>query len=184
MRNFFFFSLQCLYLGLPGVFANMAPVLARGRWEALNIPIDFGQTFRGRPIFGSHKTIRGYVVGVPVAIGIAGIQTLLYNLPALRAVSLIDYSEELFWGVGAVMGLGVLIGDSLKSFIKRQLDVPPGARFFPWDQLDSVIGYLLFLPLVWMPSFALIGVSIFVALFIHLGTRRIGYWIGLNRSPW
>ncbi|MEK7158143.1 MAG: CDP-archaeol synthase [Patescibacteria group bacterium] len=184
MRQFLFFCLQCLYLGLPGVFANMAPVLARGHLEALNIPIDFGQTFRGRPIFGSHKTVRGYVVGVPVAVAVTGFQALLYNIPAFRAVSLMDYAEEAFWWVGITLGLGVLIGDSVKSFVKRQLEVKPGAKFFPWDQLDSVAGYLLFLPLVWIPSPAIVIVSIFIALFIHLGTRRIGYWIGLNRSPW
>ena len=90
--------------------------------------------------------------------------------------------KKLFVG-RITLGLGVLIGDSVKSFVKRQLEVKPGAKFFPWDQLDSVARYLLFLPLVWIP----LGDCdrfIFIALFIHLGTRRIGYWIGLNRSPW
>ena len=35
MRQFLFFCLQCLYLGLPGVFANMAPVIARGHFGSV-----------------------------------------------------------------------------------------------------------------------------------------------------
>lgn len=66
MQEFF----VILYLAFPAFAANMAPVIAAKLKILQNIanPIDSGRRLRGKEIFGSHKTWRGFVVGVAVAI--------------------------------------------------------------------------------------------------------------------
>lgn len=115
---------ETLWFFLPALVANMAPVLIRrlplGAW-----PIDGGRTWRGRRLLGDNKTWRGLIAGLTFG----SITSLLQG-----------YS--LGWGVW--LGCGALCGDALKSFFKRQLDIPPGHPWRPWDQIDVVIGVLLF----------------------------------------
>ena len=50
---------KALYYIFPAYCANGAPVLFGG-----GKPIDLGKNFPdGRPIFGSHKTYRGFILG-------------------------------------------------------------------------------------------------------------------------
>ena len=51
--------LQVLYFFLPAYVANMSPVLVRGRFKALALPIDGGRWLWGKRILGDHKTWRG-----------------------------------------------------------------------------------------------------------------------------
>ena len=55
---------------LPAGIANMSPVLAsRISWlKSWDTPLDFGKSFRGKPIFGKNKTWRGIVFGTLSAI--------------------------------------------------------------------------------------------------------------------
>jgi CDP-2,3-bis-(O-geranylgeranyl)-sn-glycerol synthase len=50
--------LGVLYFFLPAYAANMAPVLVRGRFEALAVPMDGGRSLGGVRILGDHKTWR------------------------------------------------------------------------------------------------------------------------------
>ncbi|MFA6100517.1 MAG: CDP-archaeol synthase, partial [Patescibacteria group bacterium] len=115
-----------LYFFLPAIMANLMPVFAAYYriMPSLDRPLDGGLALRGQPLFGSHKTIRGLLVGV-LAASIIGL--LQGNLI-----------------IGVVMGLGALWGDAMKSFIKRQLNIASGARWSPWDQIDFVIGASIF----------------------------------------
>src|SRR5262245_59470825 len=55
-----------LYLALPVMAAAAVHIviLRADLFRRLKVPIDFGTTFRGRRIFGDHKTWRGAVVMV------------------------------------------------------------------------------------------------------------------------
>ena len=82
-----------------------------------NLPIDLGHTFKnGRPILGTHKTIRGFVSGIVVG-------TVLARL----------------MGFPFVIGLGAsflsMLGDLVSSAIKRRLDIPAGESLAVLDQL-------------------------------------------------
>ena len=86
---------QILYSFAPAYAADVAPLLARDFFEILATPLDAGRTFRGRRIFGSHKTWRGLVVGVASAIATYEIQRLFYRSGWFRGIALIDYARNL-----------------------------------------------------------------------------------------
>ena len=83
------------------------------------------------------------MVGIVVGILTAGIQAFLFfRSDFFRANTLVDYGKVDFILLGALMGGGALIGDLVKSFIKRRLNQPPGKPWFPWDQLDWIAGVI------------------------------------------
>lgn len=139
--------LATVYLFLPAYGANMAPVIAKrlGVLSFLAVPIDGGKHFFGKPLLGQNKTVRGMATGTVVGMIIGLVQHVLIAYPFFERFTL--FSAQNAWGAlgwGALMGGGALMGDAGKSFIKRRLDIAPGRRWFPWDQLDMVIGAMVF----------------------------------------
>jgi len=162
------------------VFANKVPILSK-----LGMPVDAGRTFRGKRIFGDHKTVRGFVVGTLAGLIIAGLQMLLYsNFSWFEGISgSVDYSNPIVLVMGALMGFGALAGDSIKSFFKRQFSVPSGQSWFPFDQIDYIIGGILFsLPFVLL-SFASYAVITIVWFLIHPVATLVGWLLKLKDSP-
>lgn len=138
--------LQVLWLLVPAGVANMAPaVAAHYNWlPRIAGPIDFGLKLGGRRIFGTHKTIRGFAVGI-IGGGITGgIQHFLRNIMFFQSISIFTYDPfgyAVFFG--AVLGFAALVGDATKSFLKRRLHIAPGKSWKPFDQIDFVIGALI-----------------------------------------
>lgn len=171
---------QALYLMLPAFFANMAPVLARNHLKALARPIDGRLKLRGKPLFGNHKTWRGLLTGTVVAILVAFIQYIIDGfLPGLSLISL-----ERWYLVGFLLGFGALIGDMVESMFKRQLDIKEGHPFIPFDQIDFIIGSLLFLSIVYVPSAWIICIILAGSFILHATTNHIGFYLGIRKSKW
>ena len=86
--------------------------------------------------------------------------------------------------LGALLGFGAMTGDAVKSFFKRQRGIPPGKSWFPFDQLDFVVGGLLFAALVAVPT--LVGVIIILALtpIFHVVSNVVDHKIGLKEVPY
>jgi len=116
------------------------------------IPLDFGAMWRGKRILGDHKTARGLVVMIPAAGGTFFVLgAILHAYPALLArVWPLSPASYAVLGTGA--GLGFMLGELPNSFVKRRLDIPPGAPavqpilrpvFFLADRVDSIIGMLI-----------------------------------------
>ncbi|MEJ2327998.1 MAG: CDP-archaeol synthase [Chromatiaceae bacterium] len=106
--------------------ANGAPILADDllgrRWAW---PIDGGLVFKdGRRLLGSSATVRGLVIAVLVAGGLAG---------------LLGHS---LWA-GVLIGLWAMLGDALSSFVKRRLGLLPGEMAFGLDQIPESLLPLL-----------------------------------------
>lgn len=146
--------------------------------------MDFGRTYRGRRVFGSHKTWRGIVVGILIAIFIVWLQQQIansYQLAFLEGRN--DYLSGSAAILGFLFGFGALMGDALKSFAKRQLNINPGKPWFPFDQLDYIVGGCLATSIVTrlMPVEYL---SILVVWFVvHLVFSYIGYILKLKATP-
>lgn len=110
----------------------------------LQQPIDCGWTMRGRRLFGDNKTVRGFVVMVPAtALAFVGWSAVWTPWPL---------SPLQLAGLGALAGLGFMLGELPNSALKRQLDVPPGQapKQLAWqklslllDRTDSLLGSLL-----------------------------------------
>jgi len=158
-----------LYFIFPAYCANAAPVIFGG-----GRPIDANRTFiDGKPILGSHKTVRGFFAGLIVGTLVSFVQNTVYPLYQSNPL------------LGFALSLGALIGDLFDSFIKRRLGFPPGASFPILDQLDFVIGALLFSLMVSpLPPLNLILIIIIITPPIHLLTNVLAFLFGFKSKPW
>jgi len=180
------FLLRCLYFMLPAYLANMAPVFAQklGVLKFLARPVDGGKTWKGKPIFGAHKTWRGFVVGILAAIVTAWLQGFFYSWNSFRAISFIDYSTVNLWTLGFLFGFGALFGDLVKSFFKRRINLAPGAPWIPFDQLDFVVGALIFVAPIYFPSWPAVVVILLVSFILHVLTNNLGYLLKIKNTRW
>lgn len=180
-------ALLALWFFVPAGLGNMAPVLAAKapglrRWNAL---LDNGRTFRGKRVFGDHKTWRGLIIGIVVATLTFWVQKMLVAdiqwLATLTAS--IDYDQLPVLLLGPLFGLGALGGDAIESFFKRQINVAPGRSWFPFDQLDYIIGGAV-------ATFAFVQLTLFqyiwlivIWLLLHIVANYIGYFLRIQSKP-
>jgi CDP-2,3-bis-(O-geranylgeranyl)-sn-glycerol synthase len=127
----------------PAYVANMLPPFFRklpGGW-----PIDGGKTWRGHRLLGENKTWRGLCVGT-LGGGLVGYALQAAGLPFV-------------WWWGLWLGFAALVGDALKSLVKRQIGIKPGGRWVPFDQIDFMIAATLvsFAFIAWSWSTVLFG---------------------------
>jgi hypothetical protein len=153
-------------------------------------PIDGGATFRGRRLFGEHKTVRGFVVMVPAAaIAFAALAVAIGN-PA--GAGLWPLTVAGYAGLGACAGFGFMAGELPNSFVKRQLGIRPGqaprhrlgaAAQFLMDRLDSGVGMLLALSaIVSTPALTWLLV-LSVGPSIHWAFSVLMFQLGLKSRP-
>jgi len=181
METILLFLLKCFYLMLPAYFANMAPVMVK-RIDLFRVPIDFNRKISNKPVLGSHKTFRGLIFGVIFAIVVAYIQFLLYSNGLFRNVSFIDYKNWLLFGF--LMGLGALTGDSVKSFFKRRVGIAPGEKFIPFDQIDFVIGALLFIAPIFDLTFKIAAASLILSFALDIAVNHIAFYLKIRNERW
>ncbi|MCK5282982.1 MAG: CDP-2,3-bis-(O-geranylgeranyl)-sn-glycerol synthase [Nanoarchaeota archaeon] len=179
--------LQSIYFIVPAYFANMAPVIAKKLkiLQEVNKPIDMNTKFDdGKPIFGKHKTYRGFIVAIIMGIIFAYLQMFLYRFSFFRSISITDYSSAL--SLGFLLGFGAITGDLMKSFFKRRLNIKSGKKFIPFDQADFVLGaYIFILPfysrIITWPLFLS---SIIASFFLHIIVNHISFYLGIRKEKW
>lgn len=176
-----------LWFFLPAGLANMVPILVAKMpgLKAFDAPIDGGATFRGKRIFGAHKTWRGLITGMLAATFILWLQQLAAaHIAAIATLTAqVNYAELPLWIVGPLFGFGALAGDAIESFFKRQKGVPPGKSWFPFDQIDYIIGgALAVLPFVRLYFWQYI-VLLVIWLLVHLVASYIGYRTKFKDEP-
>jgi len=108
--------IKLVYLMLPAYIANLLPDLCKNLIKELNFPLDFNKKFRGKPIFGSHKTFKGFVIGILGSIIVAYFQ-FRFSLFS-QSYNIINYDS--WFLIGFLQGFGALFGDAIKSFFKRR----------------------------------------------------------------
>jgi len=176
---FWFFS--------PAALANMTPILVANiqRFKKLDAPMDFGRTYRGKRIFGSHKTWRGFISGVIAATLCLWFQQFLVEHSGWLQMMTeqIDYAHLPTLIMGPLFAIGALGGDAIESFFKRQRGTKPGHGWFPWDQLDYIIGASVattsFVTLtIWQYAWLIV-----LWFGIHLLSTYIGWSLGLKDRP-
>jgi CDP-2,3-bis-(O-geranylgeranyl)-sn-glycerol synthase len=177
--------IESLYFLAPAGLANMAPIVAAhfNILKSLDTPVDHGKSYRGHRITGDHKTYRGYVCAIVTGMVFGFIQYLLSDISFFREHSIVDYSSiTLAVFVGGVLSLGAMVGDSVKSFFKRQVNVAPGKSWFPFDQIDFILGSFLFvIPFLSIElKYFFISLAVFFA--AHLITKIVGYLVGVNKE--
>lgn len=179
--------LFAIWFLLPAALANAAPIVAAAiPWlKSFDAPIDNGRTFRGKAIFGPHKTWRGLISGMVVATCILWVQQqcVAHTTWGSSIAGGVDYQALPVLILGPLFAIGALGGDVIESFLKRQRGIASGRSWVPFDQLDYIIGAiiisLLFVRLSLM-SYVWMIVLWFLA---HLLASYVGWRIGLKKAP-
>jgi CDP-2,3-bis-(O-geranylgeranyl)-sn-glycerol synthase len=159
---------EALKFIFPAYCANAAPVLGGG-----GKPMDFGKNFSDRKrIFGENKTFRGFFFGWLIGILVGTVEGLVFGLTTYSVL------------FSVLTPLGALMGDLAGAFIKRRLSIAPGGLLPVVDQIDFVVGALVFsLPLM-MVSWELAVTVLLITPPIHLFTNFLAYKLKLKKNPW
>lgn len=178
--------LFALWFFLPAGLANSAPVFGNkvpgfNQW---NTPMDFGKHYRGQRIFGANKRWRGLVSGVVVATVTLAFQVWAFNnFGWVQGIAAnVDYANLPVLILGPLFAIGALGGDAIESFFKRQRHIPSGKSWFPFDQLDYILGGLLASAAVVPLHFREYLMVVLVWFCIHLLATYVGYIIGLREA--
>lgn len=165
LETILFIILPVLLAGVTFIFILKLKIL-----DFISFPLDLGLHFRGKRIFGRNKTLRGPLVMSFFTTIYGWIVNYLFNNP-------LNFDVRKIITIFFLIGLSYSLGELPNSFIKRQLDIPPGKTskniFIIIDTFDSlfvcgIIYVLLFkLPLTIVLSAILIGG------FLHLATDKL-----------
>jgi hypothetical protein len=165
-----------------------APVLALDLFKPLKRPLDGGATIGGRRVLGDNKTWRGaiFMICGPALAALALTRWGAYRDALPDAVA---DAAPLLWG--ALVGLGVVVGELPNSFLKRRLDIAPGTQrrgagglaLIVLDQADLVPGVWLCLAPVYVLPVLTALVAFAAVTAVHLLINVIGYAIGARTAP-
>ncbi len=184
---------RTLWLAAPVIGAGIVHVVVihRGWLRRLAAsPLDGGLTLGGRRLLGDNKTVRGAVTMVGATIGFVLVEAALARHTDWgRQLALVDFDRvsPLLWG--ALLGGGYVAGELPNSFVKRRLDVAPGAAapgglaalFWLLDQVDSLAGVLALMTVAWVPPFAVVVLLAGVTLCVHPAMALVMVALGLKR---
>jgi len=181
-------SAYAIYFMLPAYLANAGALTFGG-----GTPLDFGRSLNdGRRILGDGVTWKGTIIGILIGMGIGLLQgaiagNIVQNLlmlgdPGIANLVQGTITNNLLQGalLGLALGSGAIIGDACGSFIKRRFKVERGRPVPFMDQLDFVVGALIFASLVVVIPLNLIILIIIISIFLHLGTNIIAYLLGMK----
>lgn len=162
---------------IPAYIPNPAAALFGG-----GTPIDLGTNFRdGRRILGDGKTFRGFFGGVLSGFLIGFI---LLQIEVIYHWNIHTYSSVILLATGA------LLGDLIKSFVKRRLNIQRGEKWLIADQYDLVIGAFAMLILFdsgWIMAVITPAIAFWIIIvtpLLHRGANIIGYLAGVKDVPW
>ena len=173
---------EIIYFVFPLLFAGLIHHLFIIKYNLLpylSKPVDNNILFKGSPLLGSSKTWRGILV-VPLLSSI-GCLIISYIVPIP-----IYFSPII---VGFLLGLGYALAELPNSFIKRRFKINAGEKttnkfnnfFLILDQIDSVIGAILVMLLIYQASFSLCLSILIIGSFLHLGVDIYLYKYGYKK---
>ena len=186
MTAFLILVSQSLYFMLPAYVANMMPVIA-SRVHFLEKPISLNK-------LGAHKTWRGFCFGSLGAIVSIFIQVIFSPYTSMYGLDLLQYGElggddtgAIIFGsvfIGALFGGGALLGDALKSFFKRKIGIAPGSSLPVIDQIDYVIGALVFTYPFFAPPIENIITILIISPVLTMAANIISFKLHLKKVWW
>ncbi len=154
-----------LLFWLTGI--NGAPILlAKFAGRRFDYPVDGHQTFiDGRPILGTSKTWRGFIVAILTGIAIG---------------SLFEFSLTLSLAFGSLS----MLGDMTSSFIKRRLGLNASAMALGLDQIPEAL-----FPLSGCQNW--LGITneqivwiVLIFFCLELILSRILFWLKVRSTPY
>ncbi len=172
--------LGVLYLFIPAYVANMMPVIVK-KIPFLNYPLDFGIKHDNKRLLGDNKTWRGFLFGVASSTVAFALQKYFYTIGFTRW-AVIPYDQASIT-IGFLMGFGALLGDATESFIKRKIGYDPGKPCFPWDQIDFMIGALLFTVPLWINVWQSTLLAVIIIILGDVIVQKTAFLLKLKDDP-
>lgn len=129
--------------------------------------------------FGKSKTYRGFIFGISAAFIINLIPFGFGFYDIHKSAALIIF----FWTT-FTLSAGALLGDLVKSFFKRRMGIQSGRPWPPFDQLDYVIGALLFSYVINPQPLEVIIVLVFLSPLFSLLANITAYFLKLKKVWW
>jgi len=161
-----------IYLA-PMYFANSSAMLLGGK-----TPIDFGKNFfDGKRLLGKGKTFKGFFFGVTLGTLVSLIILMLFPKTTILL-------SDNYLLLGFLLAAGALIGDMTASFFKRRNGITQGKEVLFLDQLDFIIGGMIFGSFLYVPTFYEVIFVCIITLIVHKGSNYIAYKFKLKKVPW
>jgi len=155
-----------IYFMIPAYIANSIPTIFGGGKS-----IDCGRKFiDGERIFGTNKTIKGFLSGLLCG----SLAAIIEDFTLIKGFAL----------VGILISLGSLSGDLFGAFIKRRLKLAPGFPLPLMDQLDFIFGALLFTYPIYNLTLGAVFILILVTPPFHIFTNALAYVLKLKNTFW
>jgi len=169
--------IRVLTLYLPAMITNASPVLTN--LISSKHPIDGGRNFiDNRRLFGDGKTWEGFIIGL-----VSGLITGISYTVLFKSLLWVSYC--------LIMSVGALIGDIVNAFIKRRLNLPKGAPFLPFDQIDYMLGAHILVKALSIDNainntlqLSDLLTAITLSLILHPLTNYAAYLLKLKEVPW
>lgn len=157
----------------PMYFANSFAMILGGK-----TPLDWNtKFFDGNPLFGSGKTFKGAFFGIAAGTFAAILILLLFPAGAAQLTS--DYLL-----LGFLLSVGAIAGDIAGSFVKRRSGIEQGKEAPFLDQLDFVVGAIVFGSILYTPKIWEVAVVAGVTLIVHRISNYIAFKAKLKKVPW
>jgi CDP-2,3-bis-(O-geranylgeranyl)-sn-glycerol synthase len=128
-------------------------------------PLDGGRLWRdGKPLLGSHKTVKGTLLGFLAGLLVGVVQGNLVG--------------------GCLQAIGAVGGDLVGSFHKRRIDIKPGDSLLFSDQLDFIVlAVALSYPVQGTP-WDQVAAILLVTLPLHYLVNVVAWAFKLKKNPW
>jgi len=165
--------LYALYFFLPAYVANTCACLLGG-----GKPLDHGRTLSdGNRILGDGVTIRGSLLGILSGVAVGVLMVYVESITASPRGT-----EKIL--LAFLLSTGAIAGDAVGSFVKRRLNIPRGAPAPLLDQLNFVVGGLLFASIINPIKLETILILLILTPIGHLIVNVTGYHLKLKDVPW
>jgi CDP-2,3-bis-(O-geranylgeranyl)-sn-glycerol synthase len=193
--------LSLLYIA--PAYATNASMVVFGR---NGTPIDGGRSFRdGKRILGDGKTWQGMIGGIITGTVVGLILLVIMQFviwPYFQSAIIgnllypMNLDDPMYLGAflnppclmgvlrGFLLSLGTPIGDMIGSFFKRRFNLERGAPAPVVDQLDFLLGAILFAYIVFPLGWMYIVFALLATILIHVLANTVGYKMGYKRQPW
>ncbi|MBI4214650.1 CDP-2,3-bis-(O-geranylgeranyl)-sn-glycerol synthase [archaeon] len=175
MTSIILIVINALLFILPAYIGNSSAALfGHGK------PVDGGRVWSdGKRLFGDGKTWLGLFAGVFFAFAAGTVEGFLLQNTGFEIGGIEKYAV-----LGFLLGAGAMVGDLAGSFLKRRLSFERGQKAPLWDQLNFVLGALVFAGLVFIPSWPELLVILIATPGIHLLINWIGHELKCKNVPW
>ena len=167
---------RALWFILPAYIANASPPLLRGRH-----PIDFKKKLKKARILGDGKTIEGAIGGIVFGCLCGLIQMYFFSdFQSFFGLTLIPPTYSVIF----LLSSGAVVGDIAGSFLKRRFRIDRRRPAPLLDQLDFLVGALVFVSIVYKLSSVNILILVIITPILHWLTNLFAYYSRIKDVPW